>query len=296
MASSVSIRTAVHELANYVKISFTLPLGIYFFSDRMLLICSAQKHHYPDQAVPLKINLHAHNRLDPRTEKVVHIDQNGMPPSPRAFHNAAINEVKHVMYVYGGLNAAGGLADQKPVLHKFNLRLRQWTSVECIGDAPNPLSIAALACHKHGLLALVNPSKPIAQAMQVLRLDLKSCTWEAKLLGGKPPCIRTGACVTQLPKGFVLVYGGCDQSARALGDAHILDLEGMMWRQVALQPEALLPLVHCAGARSASGTLLFGGVKNMRSQPQACCQHISLQVAWRGVDTTYSDSGGCFRR
>eukprot|EP00803_Ostreobium_quekettii_P006967 evm.model.scf_1240.2 EVM.evm.TU.scf_1240.2 scf_1240:18139-31449(+) len=217
-------------------------------------------------------------RLDHRTRYPVAVAPRTPPPSPRAFHASAASDASRVVYVYGGLDAFGNPADARPTLHKYNTRLSQWGSVECVGRCPPPASILALFHLDRRLVAIVNPSSPGRRSVELMALDLKSCEWERVEAEGNAPEKRSVAAVAPLEGGYAVVYGGCGAGGGPLRDVHLLDLEAVRWVAVVPaggSPEALL---HAAAVPMKEGVLLYGGVRAVGEHPKARAQLLCMGV------------------
>ena len=197
-------------------------------------------------------SLHA---FDPASESWVELSPAGLQPEGRLAHAACAVDALDAMLVFGGR------------------RLR-----ECDGGAPCGEALN-----------------------DVLRLRLRpELRWERPLLGGVPPTPRHGHSMTLLPHlsalnslasvfgghgmlggggtagggggglGGVVVFGGSAAHYNAssgetrgtyLNDAHVLDLDAMAWRRLAMHGAPPVPRARHAAAATPDGLrlVLFGG-------------------------------------
>ena len=151
------------------------------------------------------------------------------PPAARAFHASAFDSVTGMLYVYGGLGAAGTLGD----LWQCELHAPSpvWAPITASGTVPPPLSgaCAALDAPRSRLLLFGGRTQGGTLTNYVYTLDLASVVWARWSIMGTPPTPREGAAAVLDPAGDRWFVFGGDEGALRANDLHVLDLVAGGW-------------------------------------------------------------------
>ncbi|KAF8037371.1 hypothetical protein BT93_B0321 [Corymbia citriodora subsp. variegata] len=175
----------------------------------------------------------------------------GTPPAPRDSHSCT--NVGDNLFVFGGTDGMNPLKD----LHILDTSSHTWISPSMGGEGPEAREGHSAALVGKRLFIFGGCGKSPDDDEEVYYNDLfilntETFVWKRAMTTGIPPSARDShSCSTW--KNKMIVIGGEDGRDYYLSDAHILDADTLMWKELKTTGHVLSP-------RAGHSTVAFGKI------------------------------------
>ncbi|KAL3748623.1 hypothetical protein ACJRO7_009800 [Eucalyptus globulus] len=175
----------------------------------------------------------------------------GTPPAPRDSHSCT--NVGDNLFVFGGTDGMNPLRD----LHILDTSSHTWISPSIRGEGPEAREGHSAALVGKRLFIFGGCGKSPDDDEEVYYNDLfilntETFVWKRAMTTGTPPSARDShSCSTW--KNKMIVIGGEDGRDYYLSDAHILDADTLMWKELNTTGHMLPP-------RAGHSTVAFGKI------------------------------------
>lgn len=175
----------------------------------------------------------------------------GTPPAPRDSHSCT--NVGDNLFVFGGTDGMNPLRD----LHILDTSSHTWISPSIRGEGPEAREGHSAALVGKRLFIFGGCGKSPDDDEEVYYNDLfilntETFVWKRAMTTGTPPSARDShSCSTW--KNKMIVIGGEDGRDYYLSDAHILDADTLMWKELHTTGHMLPP-------RAGHSTVAFGKI------------------------------------
>eukprot|EP00252_Welwitschia_mirabilis_P025917 TRINITY_DN8274_c0_g1_i1.p1 TRINITY_DN8274_c0_g1~~TRINITY_DN8274_c0_g1_i1.p1 ORF type:complete len:671 (-),score=183.49 TRINITY_DN8274_c0_g1_i1:463-2475(-) len=171
-------------------------------------------------------------------KKVVLVEENVPPPSPRCNCSVTINPLKETeLILFGGEFYNGNKTFVYGDLYRYNTEKREWKRISS-PNSPPPRSAHQAVAWKHSLFIFggefTSPNQErFHHYKDFWRLDLNTNQWEQLQLKNSPSA-RSGHRMV-LYKHKIIVFGGFYDTLREVryyNDLHIFDLDEFKWQEI----------------------------------------------------------------